>query len=223
MSCGSTLLALAVVLQGPSAPTTDHADLSVAVRVATTGFGVEVAKLLTGHLVARVGGGSYGWSTNKSESDISYAASLKVHSFQVLFDLSPGWRGGFHFTGGVASNPLTITATGRPSVAGTFNINGTEYSSSQVGTLTGQGKFPSALPYVGLGFGTPANHHTALKLVFDVGAILGKPSITLTSSAAAPGSQLASDLRAQASRTQHDVRRYLKAFPVMSLGLAFRM
>ncbi len=231
MSCGPVICGLAALLvdtvpgagQATSRATADRADLSVAARVATTGFGVEVAKLLSGHLVARAGGGLYSWSTTRSQSDIRYAASLKVHSFQVLFDLSPGWRSSFHFTAGVASNPLTITGSGQPSAAGTFNINGTEYTTSQVGTLTAEGKFPSALPYLGLGLGTPANDHRALKLVFDLGAIIGEPAISLTSSAAAPNSQLASDLQAQAARTQHDLRKFLKAYPVISLGLAFGM
>jgi hypothetical protein len=208
---------------GPLLGQGSHADASIAVRAATTGFGAEVAKLIAGHFDVRVGGTLYTWSTTKSQSDITYDASLKLHTFEALCDLSPGRRGSFHFTAGLATNPLTITASGLPTTSGTFKINGTQYTTSQVGTLTAQGKFRSVRPYLGLGFGTPANDHRAAKLLFDIGAILGKPSITLTASGAASNPQLAADLQAQAAQTEHDVRKFLKAYPVMALGLAYRM
>ena len=224
------LFGLSVVLVGcaplvgqqPPEASTHHTDASVDFRVATTGFGGEVAKLLTGHVAARVGGSFFSVNTTKSQSDISYDASLKLHTFSALIDLSPSRRGSFHVTGGLVTNPLTISATGQPSSSGTFKINGTTYTSSQVGTLTAEGKFPGASPYAGLGFGTPASHGGALKLLFDLGAVIGKPRILLTSTGAASNPQLASDLQAQEAKTQHDVRKYLKVYPVVSLGLGYR-
>ena len=208
--------------QQPAEPSAHHTDASIDFRVATTGFGGEVAKLLTGHVAARVGGSFFSASTTKSQSDISYDASLKLHTFSALLDLSPSRRGSFHVTGGLVTNPLTISATGQPSPSGTFKINGHQYTSSQVGALTLQGKFPGGSPYAGLGFGTPASTGGALKLLFDLGAVLGKPTISLTSTGAASNPQLASDLQAQEAKTQHDVRRYLKVYPVVSLGLGYR-
>lgn len=208
--------------QQPSEPSTHHTDAAVDFRVATTGFGAEAAKQLTGHVAARLGGSFFSVSTTKSQSDISYDASLKLHTFSALLDLSPSRRGSFHVTGGLVTNPLTISATGQPSSGGTFKINGTTYTSSQVGTLTLEGKFRGAAPYLGFGFGTPANTGAGLKPLFDLGAVLGKPSITLTSTGAASNPQLASDLQAQEAKTQHDVRKYLKVYPVMSLGLGYR-
>ena len=197
-------------------------NASVDLRVATTGFGVEVAKLLTGHFGARLGGSYYSWSTNKSQSDITYDASLKLHTFTALFDLFPGRRGSFHLTTGLVTNPLTISATGIPAASDTFKINGRKYSASQVGTLTAAGKFHGVSPYLGLGFGTPANEHKALKFLFDIGAALGKPSITMNASGADSIPQLAADVQAQQAKTQHDVRKFLKVFPVLSFGLGYR-
>jgi len=227
---GGALFGFSLVLVGcppllgqqPAEPSAHHTDASVDFRVATTGFGGEVAKLLTGHVAARVGGSFFSASTTKSQSDISYDASLKLHTFSALLDLSPSRRGSFHVTGGLVTNPLTISATGQPSSSGTFTINGHTYTTSQVGTLIAEGKFPGASPYAGLGFGTPANTGGALKLLFDLGAVLGKPAISLTSTGAASNPQLASDLQVQQAKTQHDVRKYLKVYPVMSLGLGYR-
>jgi len=214
-------LGMAVVLVD-CASLAGQSNASIDVRAATTGFGVEVAKLLTGHLGARLGGSFFSWSTNKSQSDISYDASLKLHTFTALLDLFPGRRGSFHVTTGLVTNPLTISATGIPAASDSFRINGKEYSASAVGTLTAQGKFPGASPYLGLGFGTPANEHKGLKFLFDFGAVLGKPKIFLNATGADSIPQLAADIQTQQAQTQHDVRKVLKVYPVLSFGFGYR-
>ncbi len=202
-----------------AAPPASHSDVSVAFRFGTPGFGLEVGKLLTGHFSARVGVNYYKISKTKSQSNITYDASLKLHAVAFLIDAYPSQRGSFHFTGGVVTNPLTITGTAQPS-SGSYTINDTSYSSSDVGTLTAAGKFPGASPYVGLGFGTPANHGRALKFLFDLGAVIGQPTISLTATGAARN--LAANLQAQAKKTQDDVDKYLKLYPVLAFGLAYR-
>jgi len=143
-----------------------------------------------------------------------------MQAFAAYLDLYPSRRGGFHFTGGVVTNPVTITGTGQPS-GGTYTINGVDYTSAQVGILTAQAKYPGASPYLGIGFGTPARNH-ALEFVFDLGAVIGQPTITMSATGAAADAGLTSDLQAQIAQTQSDVRKYLKVYPVMSFGLAYR-
>jgi hypothetical protein len=217
------LLGCAPLYAQLSEPSAHHSDVSVAFRVGSTGFGAEVAKLLTGHVAARVGGSFYSLSTTKRQSGISYDASLKLHTFSALIDVYPGRRGSFHGAVGIVTNPLTISGTGQAS-SGRFTINGTSYRADTVGTLTVGGKFPGASPYLGLGFGTPANTSRALKVLFDLGAVLGKPTVSLSSSSAScgPGTPCGTDLQAQQAMTQHDVRKYLRVYPVVSLGLGYR-
>ena len=166
-----------------------------------------------------MGGSFYSWSTTQSQSDISYDASLKLHTFKALIDFFPRGRGSFHVTSGLVTNPLTISAVGVPAASDTFKINGHKYSAAQVGTLTGAGEFKGALPYLGFGWGTPASSGRAVKFMFDLGAALGKPQVTLSATGAASNSQLATDLQAQETKTQHDVRKFFKAYPVLDFGL----
>src|SRR2546426_6196878 len=163
-----------VAAQQPSQPVAaeTHKNISVAFRFLTLGLGAEVGRLLTSHVSARVGANYFKFSTSKSQSNISYDASLKLHAVSVLIDLYPGQRGSFHFTGGIMTNPLTIAATVQPTSSGTFKFNGNTYTASQVGTPTADGKFPSVGPYVGLGFGTPARKGGALAFLFDLGAVI---------------------------------------------------
>ena len=184
--------------QQPSQPVAAETrkNISVAFRFLTLGLGGEVARLLTDHVAARVGANYFKLSTTKTQSDITYDASLKLHAVSVLIDLYPGRRGSFHFTGGILTNPLTISATGQPTSSGTFTMNGNTYTTAQVGTLTAEGKYPGVSPYVGLGFGTPASKGGGLAFLFDLGAAIGKPTITLTASGSgcAPGTQCGNDL-----------------------------
>jgi len=215
-------LSLAGQQSSPSpAASRSHADVDIAFRFSTLGLGGEVGKLLTSHLSARVGANYFRVSTTKSQSDISYDATLKLHGVSFLLDLYPSRRGSFHFTGGLVTNPFTASGTGQPSASGTFDINDHTYSNAQVGTLIADATFEKVGPYVGLGFGTPARHHP-LVFLFDLGAVLGKPHISLTATGAAQNAQLRSDLQAQADKTQHDVRKYFKVYPVLSFGLGYR-
>jgi hypothetical protein len=203
------------------AASASHADVAVVLRSTTLGFGLEIGKLVTDHFGFRVGGNYFKFSTSATKSDVSYDASLKLHSVTGLIDFFPKARGSFHLTGGVMTNPITVSGTGTPDAVGNFTLNGHTYSSTQVGVLSGEAKYPDAGPYVGLGFGTPARKGP-FAFFFDLGAMIGQPTVTLTASGAASGSQLATDLQAQADTTQHDIRKYAKVYPMIGMGVAFR-
>jgi hypothetical protein len=196
------------------------ADLSVGIRAGTLGIGAEVNKLITGHFGVRASINTFSASTTQSQSDIDFDAHIKLKAFTGLVDIYPSNRGSFHLTGGVITNPVSIDASGVPTGNGTYDINGTTYTAAQVGTLSGHGDYPKASPYAGLGWGTPAAKHFGLKFVFDLGAAIGKPTITLSSSNS--NAQLQSDLAAQQAKTQTDVEKYAKVYPVLSFGLVAR-
>ena len=187
-------------------------DMSVGVRFGTLGVGPEVAKLITSH----VGINFFSQSHTFTHSNANIAATVKLKAVTGLVDLYPGARGSFHLTAGVASNPITVTGSGTPS--GNITINGNPYTPAQVGVMTATGEWPSASPYVGLGFGTPAASHAALRFVLDFGAVISKPNVGLTATGAASNPTLQSDLTAQISTIQNKVPVY----PVLALGIVVR-
>jgi hypothetical protein len=91
-----------------------------------------------------------------------------------------------------------------------------------VGTLRGALTFPRTRPYVGIGWGTPANNGFSIRLVSDVGVAFGRPTVSLRASNADPGGPLAADVAEQQATTQRDVDKYLRLYPVMSTGLSVR-
>ncbi len=200
-------------------PAQQSTDLSIGVRAGTLGIGAEVNKLITGHFGVRASVNTFSASTTQTQSDLNFDAHIKLKAFTGLVDIYPSNRGSFHLTGGVISNPVTVDATAVPSGNGTYDINGTTYTGAQVGTLSGHAAYKTS-PYAGLGWGTPAAKHFGLKFVFDLGAAIGKPTITLSSTNQDPNLQ--SDIAAQQKKTQTDVDKYAKVYPVISFGLVAR-
>ena len=200
----------------------DHMDASVALRFGTPGFGVEVSKLLMGHVGVRVGANYFKFNKTRTQSNVTYDATLKMESFSALIDLFPGNRGSFHFTGGLMTDPAKVNGTGKPNTSGSFTINGNSYTTAQVGTLTAEVKYPGVSPYVGIGFGTPARSGAALGFLFDLGATIGKATVALDATGAASNPSLAADLKAQQAKTQADVQKFAKIYPVISFGIAYR-
>ena len=105
--------------------------------------------------------------------------------------------------------------------SGTVKLNNQTYTCAQVGTLTGSVKFPSAAPYIGLGFGTPAMG-SRVHFVMDFGGAFGAPTLSLNASNSGSNSQLASDVQAQRDKTQTDINKFTKIYPVTEFGLGVR-
>lgn len=216
LSAGTPNLLLAQKASGSGALN----DASLAVRASTLGIGVEVAKLLIPHVGVRVGANFGSISKTATKSNVSYDASLKFKAVTGIVDLYPKGRGAFHFSAGLATNPLSITGTGIPT-GGNFTINSHTYTAAQVGTLTATGKFAGAGPYLGLGFGTPAHKGGRIKILFDLGTVIGSAKLGLTATGSSSNAQLASDLAAQQAKTQKDIDKIAKVYPVVSLGVAY--
>lgn len=214
-----------------AAPVTSPAatpDLGMAVRAGTLGAGLELDLGLSPAFGMRIGFAGFNIDHNIDTSDVDYDGRLKLRTVTGLLD----WyvlSGGFHLTAGVAGNDTKLDVVGRPS-RGTYTIDGNTYSSSQLGSLSGQLKFgDSVSPYLGFGWGNPAGESSRVHFLFDVGAIYGgAPTVTLSAQCgpAAPTgssvcSQAQSDVVSEEAKLRHkaDILRW---YPVVSLGIGVR-
>lgn len=203
-----------------ASPAASPIDMSIDVFLGTLGIGGQVAKLVTPHIALRAGATYFTFSKTTTQSDVSYDATLDLKSFFGVVDLFPSARGAFHFTGGVLANKSTIDAKG-VCTNNSIDINNHTYTCAQIGTLTGSVDFPSASPYIGIGFGTPAKG-SRIHFVSDFGGAFGGPNLSLSASNSGSNAQLATDVKAQRDKTQKDIDKYLKVFPISNFGLGIR-
>jgi uncharacterized protein (DUF2252 family) len=74
---------------GAQAPARRSHDAAVRLTVGSLGAGAEVAKLLGGHVAARVGANVFGYSRTQEVDEVSYAGRVQLRSASVLLDLYP--------------------------------------------------------------------------------------------------------------------------------------
>jgi predicted nucleic acid-binding Zn ribbon protein len=203
-------------------------DFAVAVRAGTPGVGLDLDLGLSPSFGMRVGFAGFNVNHSVDTSDVDYDGRLKLRTVTGLLD----WyifQGAFHLTAGVAGNGTKLDVVGQPS-QGSFTINGTTYTSSQLGSLSGELKFGNSVsPYVGFGWGNPAGESSRLHFLFDVGAIYGgTPSVSLTAQcgpAAPSGSALCDQIQSNVLTEEQKLRHkadILQWYPVVNLGIAVR-
>ena len=226
-SVAATALLLAC-LAASSASSAATPDLAVAVRAGTPGLGLDLDLGLSPSFGMRVGFAGFNIDHTVNTSDVDYDGRLKLRTVTGLLDWYV-FQGAFHLTAGVAGNGTKLDVVGQPS-QGSYTINGTTYSSSQLGSLSGQLKFGNSVsPYVGFGWGNPAGENGRVHFLLDVGAIYGgTPTVSLSAQcgpAAPPGSALCNEIQSNvATEEQKLVSKadILRWYPVVSLGIAIR-
>lgn len=155
-------------------------------------------------------------SEQRTENGILYDTRLKLGRAALLSDWF-AFSGGFRFTGGVTSNQyrLDLLATG---ARGSLTIGNTTYNTTSADKFLVKVRYPSSTPYVGLGWGHQAS--SGLRFSFDVGAMIGKATVSY--SLTGPVSQQVSqaDIDAELAELRSGVGK-VRAVPQVSLGLGY--
>lgn len=202
--------------------------VAMALRAGTPGVGLDLDFGLSREWGVRFGYSAFDLNHSVSTTDVDYHGRLKLGIATALLDWYP-FRGVFHLSGGLADQMTRLDVVGQPS-QGAYTLDGTTYTTQQIGSLTGEAKFAHPVgPYLGFGWGNPTASTGRVHFLLDIGAIYGgAPQVTLAAqcgSAAPPGSPLCaaaqSDLQVERQRLQHKLD-VLDWYPVVNLGVAVR-
>ncbi len=205
--------------------TAAHADgLGVYVNGGTTGFGLGVAGG-SNSVVGRLGFDTWKRTFDQNNANGNYKVDLKLQTVSALLDWYP-FDGAFRTTLGLVANGNKATLSSAPT-GGNYTFNGISYPAAQVGSYSGEMKFNSTAPYLGIGWGNPVAKAKTWGFVSDIGVLFqGSPKVpsTVTCGAAIAGTaactQLQSDVAAGASKLESDMKNY-KYYPVISIGLSY--
>lgn len=152
----------------------------------------------------------------RTENGITYDATLKGSRSALLADWFV-FGGGFRLTGGVTSSrySLDLLATGS---GGSITVGNNTYTTTSADRLNVQIKLPSSMPYVGLGWGHQSN--SGLRFSFDIGAKLGKATLSYALAGPWASSVSQADIDAELSELREGVGR-VRFVPQLTFGLGY--
>jgi hypothetical protein len=221
MSLKHTALALAAMF----ASATACAQVAVTADLGSTGVGAHVVFPVSGSLNARFGANYFRHNFDKTSGGVNYDIKGKLQTFDVLLDWYVRTGGSFHLTGGLVYNGNRFNAFAKPQ-QGRFTINGTSYTGSDLGILTGRIDYRKAAPYLGIGWGNALAEDRGWGLNTDLGVFYqGSPNVQMASVGCGAGqavcAALARDVEGTRQRLGEDTSN-LKFYPVLRASLSYR-
>jgi hypothetical protein len=158
-------------------------------------------------------------SDTYTEDQITYKGDLKLKGNGVFVDFRP-FMGSFRLVGGAtfggSSASLDAQATD-----GTVTIDGRRFDASG-NSLHADIKYPSTMPYLGVGWGHGRFNEPGWTFGLDLGFSIGKPKVNLTGSGgllAQPGAQAA--IAAEERKVQDDLNS-ARVLPVIKLSVGYQ-
>jgi hypothetical protein len=202
------------------------ADMAVGVRAGTFGFAPEFDVGLTKTLNVRLAYNTFSYKRTIEDTDVTYDGKLKIGAASVIADWHV-FNGGFRLSLGAVQKGPKVDVVGKPNANAKYELNGTFYNASDIGSLNGTIKMgDSVAPYVGIGWGNTVDEEDRVTFLFDLGAIhtgSAKADLTVTCNAPSPTlcNQIRNDVNAEKTKLENDVANY-DWWPVISLGIAVR-
>jgi hypothetical protein len=206
-----------------SIPAESKSGVALTGKIGTLGVGAELTANIFDGVNARFGinGGNYKYNINAGSSD--YLNDLQMQSASVLVDWYPN-ETGFRASGGLLYNNTKSVFV--PSGSSIW-LGNTQYFTSGTGsnvlsTFQGTVSFMPVAPYIGIGWGNPAEKNKGWGVTTDFGLLYqGEPTIDLVVGCATSCNTLQADANAANAKLQNDLSKY-KWWPVISIGISYQ-
>lgn len=196
------------------APAERPNNFAAGLGIGTLGLQGEFSAKLTQWMVLRLDAGGYAFSLTHDLQANTYSLNASLLSAALIAD----WHvlgNGFRLSAGPTFQDFQAAGSALVANGSTISINGTPYSSAEIGTLHAAITDNKIGGYLGIGY--DAIHFTPghIGVSVDVGAIyVGAPKINLTTTKSVPG--LAANLQAEEQNIASTLT-YLSVYPVVSV------
>jgi hypothetical protein len=203
-----------------------QAQIGVSADLGTTGAGFHVVVPMESNLNGRFGANYFKHDFDRTTNGVDYAIKGKLQTFDVLFDWYLREGSPFHLTAGLVYNGNRFDARAKGNQLGKITLNGTTYTTADVGDLTGRIDYRKAAPYLGIGWGNALRNNSNWSFSTDLGLFYqGKPNVDLASvgctTSKAVCDALVKDVAAERLQLQDDADS-LKVYPVLRASLNYR-
>jgi hypothetical protein len=198
-----------------------QADASLGVGVSTLGANLQLTTAVSNNVDLRGIGSYLPYTYNNGYSGVNFEAKLTLESGLLVADFYP-WQHGFHLSAGGMVDRNEVSLTGQ-TASGVFSLNGHDYSSTQITSLTGKVKLNPVSPYIGIDFSRSVHTNSNWSVPFDPGALYqGRPSLTYcVISPGNPGAEFYSAGAYEERKMRHDLD-HLAWHPVQGAAVAYR-
>ncbi len=164
-------------------------------------------------------------TVNQTESGVRYRGSLKNSESGLFLDWFPS-ASRLRISGGLFFNRSSIDLTGTSANGVSADINGRTYTLSGADSVNATVRWPSVMPYFGVGWGMGPTDK-GWNFTADVGVALGRPRTTLDVSPSVrakitgAGLNADSELDAERQNFQDAADRYF-VYPVARAGVSYK-
>ncbi|MDO9234751.1 MAG: hypothetical protein Q7U28_01800 [Aquabacterium sp.] len=190
------------------------------VSVGVPGVLVGYAYSVNEQLGLRADAGTTG-SIKKTDtaSGLSFDATAKYNRVGIFGDYYP-FSGGFRLTGGLTVNDASLKLKSRFDGVAAVTVNGKTVTPASSDYFNASLKFPSVLPYIGVGWG----HQTrpaGLGLVADMGVSIGKAKLRTDTNLVGQYGVVQADVDAKTTELDNAIGK-ITLLPQASVGLSYR-
>lgn len=154
-----------------------------------------------------------------TSSGIRFNAAMKYNRVGLFGDFHP-FSGGFRLTGGVTINRATVALRSRFGSGTTVTINGKTATPSSTDYFNAELKYPTLMPYVGIGWGHQAKPSGGFGFTADVGVSIGRPKLTVDTNLVGQGGITQDDVDVKTDELYDDIGD-IKLLPSASVGVNY--
>lgn len=222
-----TALSLGLILAlGVSSNAQIFDNHQIGVNVGTLGAGVEYSSSFNELFALRTGFNTLTYSDSLNESGIKYDADLELQTISLVFDYHP-FGNGFRLSAGAMYNGNNLDVTAKPDGSQDIEINGIQYSASDVGKLDGKIDFNNFAPYAGLGYSSSKTKSSGFSFNTEIGALFqgtGTAKLNATCGSAVTAqqcNQIRNDLLEEEKQLNDELSDF-KIYPVVSMGIGYK-
>ena len=215
-SSAIALLALASLTTAHAAEGSSTSGIMVYAVGGTGGIGGGVGYHFNDVFTLRGEIANYSYNDKVDQDGIQYSGDLKLATKAAYLDVHP-FSGAFRLTVGL-DNGRTEFGGAAVGSGGSIDVNGTNYPYLIGESITAAVRYPSTMPYVGIGWGLNGG---GFNLGLDLGVNIGSPDLVMTRSAglaAIPGFD--ADFDAQRAKYASDVAD-VNVFPIIKISVGY--
>jgi len=161
----------------------------------------------------------FGLSHSFNVSGSEYDGHLSLKQGGLYLDLFPFSSSGFRVTGGALFNGDELTAHAVPNADGNYKI-GNDYVPAIGAAPSATARFPSVMPYLGVGYG----HKPVSKgfgFMCDLGVAYGRPHVSYFVPAIYSQLTTQANIDQEQQNITNQVEKY-RWYPVVQLGVTYR-